>query len=203
MSISTNLKGAEVKTEVGSRFNIVLVAMTLLLLFVVCFTQMGITGSWLVDKDTIGFKVSIGEINIKVYQGEREVADEGMIYLGTDVLEAGVSYLTTESAIVTVKNEEKGEGYYIRFQAIAMVNGVAYNINQCIKGTDFVNKTIANQGDWLYSVDGEGENVEMEPESSLIMLKNIQFSKAFVNTVQGQYFKLYLYIQGSPDGVFA
>ena len=204
------------KTKTNNKLNVLLPAITLLLLFVIGFSSFGKTNSWLVDKDTIGFQVQVGEMNVLVKQGEREIADGGFVYLGTDTIEANTNYLTdtrkTENGVTTgtdntvvIINEETSTGYYLRFQAIAMVNGVAYNINSYIAGSDFVNRDI-NGAWWMYSVADKSVqtpvNAPIAGSATLTLMKDINFPQSFVDIVQGQYFKLYLYIEGSANGEF-
>ena len=204
------------KTKTNNKLNILLPAITLLLLFVIGFNSFGKTNSWLVDKDIIGFQVEVGAINVMLKQGEREIANGGFVYLGTDAIEADTNYLTdtrkTENGVTTgtdntvvITNEEETVGYYLRFQAIAMVNGVAYNINNCITGSDFVNREVDGAW-WMYSVADKYAqtpvNAAIAGSATLTLMKDINFPQSFVDTVQGQYFKLYLYIEGSANGEF-
>ena len=204
------------KTKTNNKLNILLPAITLLLLFVIGFNSFGKTNSWLVDKDIIGFQVEVGAINVMLKQGEREIANGGFVYLGTDAIEADTDYLTdtrkTENGVTTgtdntvvITNEEETVGYYLRFQAIAIVNGVAYNINNCITGSDFVNREVDGAW-WMYSVADKSAqtpvNAAIAGSATLTLMKDINFPQSFVDTVQGQYFKLYLYIEGSANGEF-
>ena len=186
------------------------------------FVQFGRTNSWLVDNDTIGFNVNVQEINIIIKQGDRQITDKGYIYLNTHLIESNTKYLTNtlttttdgegnsvttgEDNSVTITNDETGAGYYVRFQAIAMINGVAYNINHFITTTDFVNRQDTDNSWWMYSVDDKNAttpvNSAMQANTTLIMMQDLQFSDNFVSKVQGQYFKLYLFVEGSANGQF-
>ena len=183
-----------------SKLNILLIAITLLLLFVACFNAFGKTNSWLIDNDEIGFELNVQNITIKVKQGERVVDNQtGFIYLGTDLIEADTAYMTTDADDVTIVNEETtGVGYYIRCQAFAVVNGVSYNINNCITGDLY-----KRNDNWMYSVNAENENGQMSAEQTITIIKSVKFPASFINQVQGQYFKLHLFIEGSADGTFA
>ena len=195
------------KTKISNKFNILFSAIVLLLLFVIGFMQFGKTNSWLIDSESIGFNVTVQEINMIIKQGERKIADKEYIYLNTSLLEANVNYLGGNANRVTITNDEAGTGYYIRFQAIAVINGVAYNINNCITTTDFVNRKDADNSWWLYSVVDKSAqtptNGPIQGNTTLVMMENLKFSTNFVNQVQGQYFKLYLFVEGSANGQFA
>ena len=195
------------KTKISNKFNILFSAIVLLLLFVIGFMQFGKTNSWLIDSESIGFNVTVQEINMIIKQGERKIADKEYIYLNTSLLEANVNYLGGNANRVTITNDEAGTGYYIRFQAIAVINGVAYNINNCITTTDFVNRKDADNSWWLYSVVDKSAqtptNGPIQGNTTLVMTENLKFSTNFVNQVQGQYFKLYLFVEGSANGQFA
>lgn len=183
-----------------SKLNILFIAITILLIFVACCNAFGKTNSWLIDDDEIGFQLNVKNITIKVKQGERVIDDQtGFIYLGTDLIEADTSYMTTDSDDVVIVNEEtEGKGYYIRCQAFAVVNGIAYNINNCITGDLY-----KRNDNWMYSVNSENENVQMDALQSITIIKSVKFPASFVDTIQGQYFKLHLFIEGSADGTFA
>lgn len=204
------------KTKNGNKVNILLIAITLLLLFVVGINSFGKTNSWLVDQDIIGINVHVGKIKLIISQNGQEIEDDGYISLGAEIIEAGKTYLTDtrntvngvttgEDNRVVILNDEKGAGYYIRFQVIAMVNGVAYNINECIE-SDFYNRQVANEGYWLYSVDDKTAqtpvNRAINSKETLVLIEDLEFSQSFVDLVQGQYFRLHLYIEGSADGNF-
>ena len=208
------------KTKVSNQLNILLTTMALLLLFVIGFYNLGHTNSWLVTSDTIGFQLGVQEIQITIKQGERKVLDKGYILLNTNLIEADTEYLTNtlsttidpetgdetttgENNSVTITNDEEGLGYYIRFQAIAVINGVSYNINHFIKTSDFLNRKGADNSYWMYSVDAQDRDVAMSAGQTLTMMQDVQFSQNFINQVQGQYFRLYLFVEGSATGVFS
>ncbi len=218
ISVHQITKGVIVRAKSSNKINILLTAITLLLLFVIGVIDLGKTNSWLVDSDTIGFHVQVGTMDLFLRQGGREITNGGYVYLSTEIIEADTPYLTntlttvnnvttgTDNSVIMV-NEERGQGYYIRFQAIAMINGVAYNINDYITGSDFVNRKDADSNAWwMYSVDNKSAttpaNAPIAGETSLTLIKDLIFPQSFINTVQGQYFKLYLFIEGSGNGEF-
>ena len=184
------------RTKISQKFDILLIAITLLLIFVISINNIGKTNSWLTDFDQIGFEINVSEINLEIKQGEREIINEGNIYLGTKYIEADTEYLTSTNS-VTVKNNETGTGYYLRCQAFAVVDGVTYNINSCIT-TDLYKRS----DNWMYCVDNDNNNVAMTTGQSLTVIKKLVFPESFVNSVQGKYIKLHLFIEGSATGVF-
>ena len=195
------------KTKTSNKFNIWLIAITLLLLFVAGVSAFGKTNSWLVDSDDVGFVLNVDEIDITIKQGDRQINNKGYIYLGTDVILPDTEYLTktTTGTIVdnsvTITNNEIGMGYYIRFQAIAVVNGASYNITNCINTSDFAYKEVTD-GAWMYSVDENNNNIAMTAGETLTLMQDILFPENFVNLIQGQYFKLHLFLEGSATGDF-
>ena len=198
------------KAKSSNKTNILLIAITLLLFFVMGVNLIGKTNSWLVSGETIGFRVQIGEINIYLQQGERKIKDGEYVYLHTESIEANKAYLTNVSGVdntVAMVNAETASAFYLRFQAIAMVNGVAYNINSYITGSDFYNRKDSDSNAWwMYSVNDKNAqnpvNAQIPASTTLTMLKDIVFPQSFVDEVQGQYFKLYLFIEGSINGEF-
>ena len=206
------------KAKSSNKVNTLLIAVTLLLLFVVGFIDFGKTNSWLVDRDTIGFNVQIAPMNLFLKQGGRKIENDEYIYLATETIEADTEYLTNtlqtvddvttgEDNSVIIVNEEEGKGYYLRFQAIAMLNGSAYNINSYITDSDFVNRKDEDSNAWwMYSVDDKSAqnpvNAPIEGNTTLTLIKDLVFPQSFVDIVQGQYFKLYLFIEGSANGEF-
>ena len=193
------------KAKSSNKANILLIAITLLLFFVMGINWFGETNSWLVSGETIGFRVQIGEMNLYLQQGERKIKDGEYVYLYTESIEANKTYLTDNA--VEMVNAETASAFYLRFQAIAMVNGVAYNINSYITGSDFYNRKDSDSNAWwMYSVNDKNAqnpvNAQIPASTTLTMLKDIVFPQSFVDEVQGQYFKLYLYIEGSFDGNF-
>lgn len=202
------------KTKTSNKSNILLIAITLLLLFVAGFSAIGQTSSWITDKDEIGFVIQVEGINITVQQGERTIDNStGFIYLGTDLIEANVKYLTNTLTTTTdpetgdpvetgtdnsvsITNNETGAGYYIRAQVIAVVNGVSYNINSCITTSD-----LTVSGAWMYSMDGN-DRVAMEAGETLTIMQDIIFPQEFIDSVQGQFVKLHLFIEGSATNLF-
>ena len=184
------------KTKTSNKLNILLIAITLLLVFVACVSAFGSTGSWLTNSDEVGFKVMVEDINLKVKQNGVEIENQGYIYLGTNVIESDTDY----SLGVTITNAEtKGTGLYIRFQAIALINGVENNINDYITTSNFY-----KEGDgWFYSnISGSSTRTTLAPGAERTMMEKANFPSSFLSQHQGKYFKLFLYIEGSPDGAF-
>lgn len=203
------------KIKSGNKFNILLVAIVLLLVFVAGANWFGQTGSWLTDKNQIGFWLNVEGVDITVKQGGRAIDNRtGFVYLGTDLIESNTKYLTNtlqtivdeetgeettngEDNSVTITNNETGVGYYIRCQVIAVVNGVSYNINRCVTTTD-----LTPSGKWLYNMDGENR-VAMTAGQTLTIMQDVVFPKSFIEeTVAGQFIKLHIFIEGSATGVF-
>ena len=182
-------------TKSSNKLNILLVAIIALLVFVACGNLFNQTNSWLKQDDKIGFVLNVGKINITVKQDEREIVDTGYIYLNTQTIVADTDYTLN----VTITNNEEGAGYYIRCQAIAVIDGVAYNINDCIT-TDFVK----NADGWMYNTDKSvTENYKpMTAGQTLTMMQKVKFPQSFVDTIQGQYVKLHLFVEGSATGTF-
>ena len=199
------------KAKFSNKIYILLTAIVILLLFVVCFNSMGATGSWLEDSEDIGFKVNVAGIDIIITQNSRTITSGGYIYLGTDLLEAEVDYLTNtydpeqdtgEDNSVKITNNETGTGYYIRFKAIALADGVQYNINEYITTTDFYDHPDDGQ-DWLYSINAQKQNTVMASQTTLVLMEDVNFSQEFLNQIQGQLVTLHLIIEGSADTTFA
>ena len=199
------------KAKFSNKIYILLTAIVILLLFVVCFNSMGATGSWLEDSEDIGFKVNVAGIDIIITQNSRTITSGGYIYLGTDLLEAEVDYLTNtydpeqdtgEDNSVKITNNETGTGYYIRFKAIALADGVQYNINEYITTTDFYDHPDDGQ-DWLYSINAQKQNTAMASQTTLVLMEDVNFSQEFLNQIQGQLVTLHLIIEGSADTTFA
>ncbi len=196
------------KTKFSNKFNILLIAIIMVLLVFVAFMNaLGTTGAWLNTKDEIGFQVNVDQIKLSIKQGDRKLnedgAETGLIYLGTNIIEAGVTYLDDVTEQVTITNDETSTGYYIRCQAFAVVNGVTYNINNCIT-SDLESYTDG----WMYSEDAEGNRIQMPPYSAtdpdngstLVLMKNVTFPQSFVDQIQGQLVKLHIFIEGSAIG---
>ena len=182
------------KTKTSNKLNIVLVIITLLLIFVAGASAFGKTNSWLTDTDEIGFVVNVADIDIVVKQNARQIENGGQIYLGTDVLEGGKTY----DLNVTITNSEDEKGYYIRCQAFAVIDGTTYNINNCI--TNDLNR----DGTWMYVYNtSTNARRQMAGSETLYVIDTLTFTANFVNGLQGKYFKLYLYIEGSPVSDFS
>ena len=195
-----------------SKLNILLIAIVLLLVFVASAQLMGQTGSWLKDDDDLTFTINISSINIEVKQGTRRIDNDGLLYIGTDLIEGDETY--TFDAM-TICNKEEGSGYYIRFKAIAKVNGVEYNINDYIT-SDFYK----NANGWMYYTlnkessepiqmpkdDKSTLDVDESQKTIISALKipkeNGDNTKLSTKTMQGKYFRLYIYIEGSPSSSF-
>lgn len=183
-------------TKSSKKLNILLVAIISLLVFVACSNMFNQTNSWLKHDDKIGFVLNVGSINITIKQNEREIPNTGHIYLNTKEIVGDTDYALN----VTITNNEEGAGYYIRCQAIAVIDGVAYNINDCLT-TDFVK----NADGWIYNTDKSvaGSYKPMNAGQTLTIMQKVRFPQSFVDTIQGQYVKLHLFVEGSADGLFA
>lgn len=182
-------------TKSSKKLNILLVAIISLLVFVACSNIFNQTNSWLKHEDKIGFVLNVGTINITIKQDEREISNTGHIYLNTKEIVGDTDYTLN----VTITNNEEGAGYYIRCQAIAVIDGVVYNINDCVT-SDFVK----NADGWMYNTDkADTENYKpMTAGQTLTMMQKVRFPQSFVDTIQGQYVKLHLFVEGSAEGTF-
>lgn len=187
--------------KTSNKLNILLIAITLLLVFVTGTKFIGSTHSWLTASEQIGFTVTISDINIKIKQSSREISNNGNIYIGANYIEADKPYALN----VTVTNEEDFSGYYIRFQAFAVVNGTTYNINEYIT-TDFYK----NADGWAYNTasSSSATPIQMASKQTKTMLNTMTIpatasaGKLSISTLQGKHFKLFLYVEGSPSSDF-
>lgn len=195
-----------------SKFNILLVVTIVLLVFVVCTQFAGKTGAWLKDDDELVFTINVSAISIQVKQGDRDIKDGGLLHTGTSLIEGDKEY---SFEAMTISNKEEGVGYYVRFKAIAKVNGVEYNINDYIT-SDFYNNTTDK---WMYytasktnstPIQMPKDNVATDVDESLKTLisaftipsTNADNNKLSTSKMQGKYFRLYIYIEGSPSSSF-
>ncbi len=194
------------KQKSFTQFNILWVAIAVLLIFVTAM-HVGATGSWLSKDETIVFKTQVVGVSMNVQQtlnkgneGESsvEIVDGGTISLQTDIIEANTDYPLD----VTVTNDESGLGYYVRYKALAIVNGTEYNINNLID-TDFY---VKNDG-WAYHTANSSSSTptQMNAKSTRNMLNSFRIpstagSGLSIGTLQGKHFKLYVYIEGSAIG---
>lgn len=180
------------KTKSSNKLNILLLAITVLLVFVVGYKALGQTNSWLINKDEIGFTVNVSGISLVVKQNDTQISNNGNISLGVGIIEAGVDY----DLNVTITNDELGDGYFIRSQVIAMVDGSAYNLNACVVG-DFYNDTTDG---WMYITDNKESSThkQIPKGETKTIIDTISFPESFINSLQGKHLKLYLYIEGSP-----
>lgn len=198
------------KQKTSNMLNILLIAITLLLIFVATANAIGKTGSWLTDKDEVGFTTKVAPINIVITQTLNKdtaneesvtVENDGTITLGTDYIEANKPYALN----VTITNGEEGSGYYVRYQAIAIVNGTEYNINEYIT-TDFYQNTDG----WAYHTasNQSATPTQMAEGETKILMGTMTIpatadnGKLSIGTLQGKHFKLFLYIEGSPSADF-
>lgn len=177
--------------------NIVL-AITCVLLLFVCLT-INYTGAWLVDDDTINFTVQVDAINIQLKQGSRELTSmDNNIYLGIDVLQGDTDY----EVGVTLTNKEDDVGYFVRYKVVAQVDGGIYNINNCVD-TELYK---GNDG-WIY-VSSSSTPVQMTSGQTVTLIKSINLpssageGKFSIQLLKGKFFRLYLYVQGSPLASF-
>ena len=182
------------QTKSGNKLNMLLVAITLLLVFVSGVKIMD-THSWLVNRDDIGFVVSVADINLVVKQGERTIENNGNIYLGTQIIEADKPYTLN----VTLTNVEDDAGFYIRCQAFAVIGGVTYNINNYITN----NLYKANDG-WAYLTQNSSSSTHrtMTANEVVTIINTVTFPASIVNNMQGKNIKLFLYIEGNPTDSF-
>lgn len=194
-----------------SKINILLIVTIVLLVFVACTQFIGQTGSWLKDEDELSFKINISDISIEVKQATRKISDEGLLYIGTNLIEGDKQY--TFDAM-TISNKEQGSGYYIRFKAIAKVNGVEYNIN------NYISSEFYNGGEWMYYTQNsesptlipmpkDNATTQDVDESQKTVISSFTIpstsgdnTKLTTNLMQGKYFRLYIYIEGSPNNTF-
>ena len=203
----------------SNKLIMMLTAIALLLVFGIAFGSVSSTNSWLKDSDTAGFMVTISNIDIKVKQTitqtvddgnggttentiVREIGNGGYIYIGDKIIEADKEY----DLNVSILNNENTTGYYLRFKAVAIVDGVEYNINEYIT-SDFY---IGNDG-WGYNTASKesDEPIAMEANQEKVILDTMTIpatasaGKLGLNNVQGKRFTLKLIIEGSPDGVYS
>ena len=185
-----------------SKLNIVLIAITLLLVFVGIFNFWGQTNSWLVAGDTINITISVSEIDIKVKQGERIVEDNGYIYLGNQFIQADT---LCDFEDVQICNQEVTSGYYIRCQLFAKIGDKLYNINNCV-----ANELYKNDDGWMYYSGGSDINVAkpMETKGTVTIIESITIpdlledneedsDDVYFSDIQGKTFTLHLFIEGS------
>ena len=200
------------KTKISNKLNIVLIAIALLLVFVVGRVKFGNTNSWLVDKDKVGFTVTVANINIKVNQTITQTVDQegeqieqqvvreittadNKIYFGTNILEADKWY----DLNVTISNDELGSGFYIRCQALAVIDGTTYNINNCI-----TNQLYKDTDGWMYTTQSStsATRVQMTKGETRDLIDTITFPSSVIGSLEGKHVSLYLYIEGSPSQNF-
>ena len=172
-----------------------LVAIMLLLVFVSGVKLVG-THSWLVNRDDVGFVVSVADINIAVKQGERVIANGGNIYLGTNFIEGGA----THTLDVTITNLEDEDGFYVRCQVLAVGGEYTYNINKLV-GNDLYK---ADDG-WMYITSGAQNSThrKMTASEQIRLINTITFPPELVESQPGTNVRLFLYIEGNPTDVFA
>lgn len=185
------------KVKSNKMRNILLVAINLLLICIFAF--IGKTYSYLTDQQSITFIASVSNINIVLKQDDRILTSEdNNIYLGTNLIEADHTYTLN----VSLQNNENSQGYYIRFKAVAVVNGIIYNINEYIT-TPFYK----NSDGWAYNTESSTSSTPL-PLSSMqekILIQDItipntaQSGELSISNMQGKNFQLYLYVQGSPS----
>lgn len=196
------------KTKV-SKLNILLVAITLLLIFVAAFNLFGQTNSWLVANDTIEISVAVSEIDIGVKQAERTVGNEGFIYLGTQFITANQKHDFDD---VNIHNNEITKGYYIRCQLFAKIGDKLYNINNCVE-----NDLYKSSDGWMYYTSGsqskEAKQLEAKSDQDAtkgvvpiiksltipdLLEDNADDSKdVYFSSCQGKVFTLHLFIEGT------
>lgn len=182
-------------TKTSNKLNIVLLAIILLLMFVACFNRFGKTNSWLINKDEIGFEVNVSNINIVIKQDSREIESEDNIYLGTGIIEADKVY----DLNVTITNDEDGDGYFVRSQVIAVIDGKVYNINNYV-----VNDFYKDIDGWMYLTESTSSSTrkQMTSNETKNVIDTIKFPSSFIGVKQGKFLKLYLYIEGNSIANF-
>ena len=197
------------KTQTSNKLNTLLVAIVMLLVFVAGARALGGTNSWLTDENKVKLQLSVVGIDIAVKQGSREVTNGESIYLDASYIEAK----TYDIEDVKTTNNEEGDGYYIRFQVLAVVNGTSYNINSNVT-TDYNTtngNTVTNfysSGEWLYYRGGASGSTPVQMSSnqtqSILTSVTIPTTLGSVNIaeLQGKHVRLYLYIEGSPSSNF-
>lgn len=182
------------KTKSGNKLNRLLVAIILLLVFV-SGVKIVDTYSWLVNRDEVGFVVSVADINLVVKQGERTIENNGNIYLGTQIIEADKPYTLN----ITLTNLEEDSGFYIRCQAMALIGGETYNINSLI-----TNNLYKSNDGWAYLTQNSGSSTHRTMTGSEVIpiINTITFPSSLVNSMEGKNVKLFLYIEGNPTDSF-
>ncbi|MBQ7880477.1 MAG: hypothetical protein IJ358_01370 [Clostridia bacterium] len=185
------------KTKTSNKLNMLLIAITLLLVFVAGAKVFGSTNSWLKTEDQVGFTVTVTGIQLSVKQDNRTIPNNGMIYLNTDIVEADTAY----DLNVSITNNELGSSYYIRCQAFAVVNGTTYNINNCITNDLYKNST----DNWMYITSGSTSStpVQIPSGESVVFIDTVTFPSSVLGSLEGKYVKLYLYIEGSSSADFS
>ena len=196
------------KTKIG-KFNILLIAMVLLLVFVAVFNIFGSTNSWLIDSDKINIYVDVAEIDIEVKQGDRVVMDSGYIYLGTQHIEANK---ICDFEDVDIHNNEKTNGYYIRCQVFAKIGDKLYNINNCVD-----NDLYKSSDGWMYYTGSSSITTPKQLEAKddqdttkgvVPIIKSLTMpdllednaddtKDVYFNQCQGKVFTLHLFIEGA------
>lgn len=141
------------KTKV-SKLNIILLAITVLLIFVAVFNSFGQTYSWFTASDTINISVSVSEIEIEVKQNNRLIENGGVIYLETQIIESNKTYDIED---VIICNNEATDGYYIRCQLFARIGNKLYNINNCV-----ANNLYKSDDGWMYYT-GDSQTKDAKP----------------------------------------
>lgn len=171
-----------------------LVAIILLLVFVSGVKILD-THSWLVDRDDVGFVVSVADINLAVKQDSRAIENGGNIYLGTQTIEADKTYTLN----VTLTNIEEDDGFYVRCQAMALIDGKTHNINSLVTNSLYK----ASDG-WMYVTSGAQDSThrQMTSNETVTIINTITFPSSLVATMQGKHVRLFLYIEGNPTDVF-
>lgn len=182
----------------GLKLNVLLAVTTLLLLFV-CLT-INYTGAWLADEDTISFTAQVDAINIELKQDTRTLTStDNNIILGTNILEADTEY----DVNVTLTNKETNTGYFVRYKVVAQVNGTVYNINNCITTSLY-----KNSNGWIY-VGTTSTPTQMTAGQTATLIDSIKIpatastGELSISALQGKFFRLYLYVQGSPVSDFS
>lgn len=195
------------KQKTNTKFNILWIAVIILLVFAT-ITHVGATGSWLSKDQEVVFNVTVQGIDMRVEQtlnkggvseSTVEILNGGTISLSTNIIEADTEYPIN----VDIINNESGLGYYVRYRARAVVNGVTYNINNLIQTDFYVN----NSDGWAYHTADSSSAVPtpMAANSTRNMLISMTIpatanSGLSIGTLHGKHFKLFVEIESNGIG---
>ena len=183
------------KTKSGNKLNMLLIAIILLLVFIYGINVTD-TYSWLSNRDDVGFVVSVSDINLVVKQNSRIIRNGENIYLGTEIVEPDTTY----NLNITITNDENGDGYYIRSQLLVVIGGTTYNINS------FVTNNLYKSNDgWMYLTSGAQDSTKriIAKQETIQVINTLTFPSSFIDSMEGENVKLFLYIEGHSSNTFA